>query len=79
MQDRTQVTLVITGIGGQAMDSSFKYEPVRKTVSEPVSQSEAASYFKQPVPQPMSLPQFEMAGTPNDLDIPAFMRRRPRE
>jgi cell division protein FtsZ len=79
MQDRTQVTLVITGIGGQAMDSSFKYEPVRKTVSEPVSQSEAASYFEQPVPQPMSLPQFEMAGTPNDLDIPAFMRRRPRE
>jgi len=79
MQNRTQVTLVITGIGGQAVDSSFKYEPVRKTVSEPVAVSEAASYFEQPLPQPMPLPQFEMAGTPNDLDIPAFMRRRPRE
>ena len=79
MQNRTQVTLVITGIGGSAIDSSFKYETVRKTVSEPVSQSEAASYFEQPLPQSMPLPQFEMAGTPNDLDIPAFMRRRPRE
>jgi cell division protein FtsZ len=79
MQNRTQVTLVITGIGGEAMDSSLKYESVRKTVSEPVARSETASFFEETKPVAMSLPQFEMAGTPNDLDIPAFMRRRPRE
>jgi cell division protein FtsZ len=81
MQNRTQVTLVITGIGGEAMDQSLKFESVRRTVesaAEQPVQAIAASYLQMKSPEPVSLPQFEMAGTPNDLDIPAFMRRRPR-
>jgi cell division protein FtsZ len=80
MQNRTQVTLVITGLGGHAMDSSFKYETVRKTVAAGQPQLvDAADFFQQANPAAALLPQFEMAGTPTDLDIPAFMRRRPRE
>jgi cell division protein FtsZ len=81
MQDRTQVTLVITGIGGEAMDSSLKFEGIHKKVESEVEQplgEDISSYLQPRTPERVSLPQFEMAGTPSDLDIPAFMRRRPR-
>ncbi|MPM68697.1 hypothetical protein SDC9_115631 [bioreactor metagenome] len=35
-----------------------------------------AQTFVLHTPTQQAIPQFEMAGTPNDLDIPAFMRRR---
>jgi len=80
MQNRTQVTLVITGIGGEAMDGSLKYESVRKrmeTDADRAQQMEAASFFPAEVPA-SALPQFEMAGVVDDLDIPAFMRKHAR-
>jgi hypothetical protein len=80
MQNRTQVTLVITGIGGEAMDGSLKYESVRKrmeTVADRAQQMESASFFSADAPT-SALPQFEMVGAVDDLDIPAFMRKHAR-
>jgi cell division protein FtsZ len=81
MQDRTQVTLVITGIGGEAMDQSLKYDGMPKKVdTAPVQLVEQApiDYLQDNSNPSVALPQFEMAGTTSDLDLPAFMRRRTR-
>lgn len=76
MQGRAQVTLVITGIGGTAVNTP-KFEGVRQQVqSQTAAQTDPAQTFVINSPTREVLPQFEMAGTPNDLDIPAFMRRR---
>ena len=74
MQDRTQVILVLTGIGGTSVETRKEVLPQRESI--PVqSQPEA------PVPnyghgQPQELPQLELIGANNELDIPAFLRRR---
>jgi cell division protein FtsZ len=81
MQDRTQVTLVITGIGGQAVDNSLKYDAMHRTIpvnAEKASPANPTEVFQVAAPESMALPQFEMAGVPNDLDLPTFMRRRNR-
>jgi len=82
MQDRAQVTLVITGIGGSEMDPSLKIDPSLLAVKTPDAvntETDAPGMeLHQDTASPVALPQFEMAGTPTDLDIPAFMRRRIR-
>lgn len=80
-QERAQVTLVITGIGGSAMDPALKFEMPRKQpvqAAEPAAVSEEMPAFllHENKLTPVALPQFEMAGTPADLDVPAFLRRR---
>jgi cell division protein FtsZ len=81
-QDRAQVTLVITGIGGSAVETEFKFDASRNPTkgSEPNEVVEAAPEMQlhNETPAAIALPQFEMAGTPADLDVPAFMRRRVR-
>lgn len=79
LQDRAQVTLVITGIGGTAVGSSLKFEQVRRPVEarDPAAADNALSILL-PTSATNSIPQYEMAGTPSDLDVPAFMRRRIR-
>lgn len=76
MQGRTQVTLVITGIGGTAVNAQ-KFDQVRQPIEQKAqTMSDPAQSFVVNVPTKEAQPQFEMAGTPSDLDIPAFMRRR---
>ncbi len=76
MQGRTQVTLVITGIGGTAVNAQ-KFDQVRQPIEQKAqTMSDTAQSFVVNVPTKEAQPQFEMAGTPSDLDIPAFMRRR---
>ncbi len=76
MQGRAQVTLVITGIGGTAVNSQ-KFEGVRQPFEKKAtSVADPAQSFVLPTVTKEAVPQFEMAGTPSDLDIPAFMRRR---
>jgi cell division protein FtsZ len=81
-QDRAQVTLVITGIGGSAMETEFKFDASRNPakVSEPNEIAEAGPEMQlhNETPAAIAFPLFEMAGTPADLDVPAFMRRRVR-
>ena len=77
LQDRAQVTLVITGIGGTAIDSTSKFEQIRRSVeTETPKEPEMAPSVMLHTAMPLAAPQFEMAGTPGDLDVPAFMRRR---
>jgi cell division protein FtsZ len=79
-RERVQVTLVITGIGGSAMDPAMKFDQSRQPVK---AVEETKTYEESPAvllhendSASFALPQFEMAGTPTDLDVPAFLRRR---
>jgi cell division GTPase FtsZ len=80
MEGRAQVTLVITGIGGSAMDPALKFDNSHHEV-KPASEETAVSddstiVLTKKTPTAVAFPQFEMAGTPADLDVPAFLRRR---
>jgi cell division protein FtsZ len=78
-EDRVQVTLVITGIGGSAMDTGLKFDATRHEVNPPLqaypSEDAVPVLVGEQIPA-SSYPQFEMAGNPVDLDVPAFLRRR---
>lgn len=80
MEGRAQVTLVITGIGGSTMDSALKFDTSRHTVKSTEETSatseEESVVLHQESRSSIAVPQFEMAGTPVDLDVPAFLRRR---
>lgn len=71
MQDRAQVILVITGIGATTLEEAFS------SVSEPTTFEQKAK--AQPLAiEPTALPPTKLAITTNanDLDLPAFLRRR---
>ena len=81
MEGRAQVTLVITGIGGSTMDSAMKFDPFRHSVKPTVDtdsqvSSDEPAVLHQNSTSSIAVPQFELAGTPADLDVPAFLRRR---
>jgi cell division protein FtsZ len=89
MQDRAQVILIMTGLGAtpleQAMPGAEKLFPKRSPVQaeaqpqpQPVYAAPQAPIRHIPAPIPAEAPQMEMAGSPMNLDIPAFMRRRMR-
>ncbi len=75
MEDRAQVILVLTGIGGTSVET-------RKVVQEP--QKTPEKYSESTVSQPIEfshspaseIAQYEMIGADCELDIPSFMRRR---
>ncbi|HPS41447.1 MAG TPA: hypothetical protein PK040_02505, partial [Anaerolineaceae bacterium] len=74
MQDRTQVILVLTGIGGTSVETRKEVLPQRESVPvTPPSEATATDYAHV---QPQELPQLELIGANNELDIPAFLRRR---
>ncbi len=68
MGDRAQVILVVTGLGGTALDEVM---PRHAVVSRPRSQTEVQAVEASPLPV--------MASTSTNLDIPAFLRRRARQ
>jgi cell division protein FtsZ len=79
MQDRVQVTLIITGIGAttleQAMEEVDRAKPIRRKLNE----------MPEPSIQPLNLNQKELVSThlsappsASDLDLPAFLRQRTR-
>ena len=80
MEGRAQVTLVITGIGGSVMDPALKFDPARRQMqpaeTDSAGSEEETVVLHQNQPTPVAMPQFEMAGNPADLDVPAFLRRR---
>ncbi len=76
MEDRAQVILVLTGIGATSVESSNAHRPNQSVQSAPAQPAASDSNFDlntQPVAPEF---QYEMAGVPVDLDIPAFLRRR---
>lgn len=74
MEDRCQVILVLTGIGATSVDKHFEVEstPVKMDAlnTEPILMQSF---------NPSPAPQMEMAASPENLDIPAFLRRRGNE
>lgn len=74
MVDRTQVILVITGVGATAIDPT----PCREKHYQPAPVAESCEAVAIPMTPPTPKVQVEFAGAPGDLDIPAFLRRRIR-
>lgn len=75
LRDRAQVILVITGLGGTTMPVTLQQRPAQAQVVS------AAPAVERPIPV-AAIPARETAdaviGATNDLDLPAFMRRRVR-
>jgi len=82
MQDRTQVILIITGLGAtsleEALPGSEKILPTRQTNLAHQSSSPTQPVAVPTPAAPAEIPQMELAGAQVNLDIPAFMRRRVR-
>ena len=74
MQDRAQVILVLTGIGGTSVETRKDAFPQKETL--PVHSQSIKPDPGYTPSQPEELPQLEMIGANNELDIPAFLRRR---
>lgn len=86
MQDRTQVILIITGLGGTPIDqtlpgaeNAFENRPTVTAVPAPQSQPVPAASLAQNTAATVEAPAIELNSNPaTNLDIPAFMRRRVR-
>lgn len=87
MLDRAQVILVVTGLGGTAIDKElFSPRPVAENANQQNSNSEITNevvvqeaYMKIDFSNP-SQPQVSMESPalPNNIDLPAFLRKRSR-
>jgi cell division protein FtsZ len=71
MEDRVQVILVLTGIGATSVDNEVHSEPAAVTLELQNTEPILLHTFS-----PSPAPQLEMASTPANLDVPAFLRRR---
>jgi cell division protein FtsZ len=88
--DRTQVILIVTGIGATPIDPHFSIKkPLEQEVvapfvnptpvmvnPEPVKSTDYFSFTDEQTSKP--LPSLESPPLPTDIDIPAFLRRRIR-
>ena len=70
MTDKVEVILVITGLGGKAVDR--KAEKQEKMKRRPAREE----YLSENYPQKPNTPVAELAGANSDLDLPAFLRRK---
>jgi cell division protein FtsZ len=90
MRGRTQVILIITGLGATSLEEALpgserRIQDMRTTAANNAAGIAAPTHSTQlPAPIPSfrvveeDAPQMEMAGAQVNLDIPAFMRRRAR-
>ena len=84
MEDRVQVILVITGLGAPTLEETMS--SVKKSEPEPVKAVPTPEPLREPIravkpvaPAPSALAHAELTNSINqNLDIPAFMRRRTR-
>jgi cell division protein FtsZ len=79
LEERTQVILIITGMGAtpieEALPGAEKILPAKQPQQHAVDLPPA--YRNSPVAEPISA-QMDLASAPANLDLPAFMRRRAR-
>ena len=76
MEKRCQVILVITGIGATPVDAKSN---IHQTAAPVQRHDEMVPPITlQSAMNGEAIPQYEMAGSISDLDIPAFLRRRVR-
>lgn len=73
LQDRVQAILILTGMGATPIITAPAPAPAETQRPGPI-------YPSQPTlpTQPVPVPELQPVGLPNDLDLPAFLRRRPR-
>jgi hypothetical protein len=84
LDERAQVILIVTGLGGTAVDNTL-FAPRNSAVNvdmqsaKPVEvhEREISLDFDQPVAQYSQEAQ-ELPSLPSNLDLPAFLRRRSR-
>jgi cell division protein FtsZ len=77
MEDRVQVILIVTGIGGSPLEEALSN--VDESVSNDTGDVEAPLLEEVPPPLPIhlaSLPNSKIAT--GDLDLPSFMRKKTR-
>lgn len=84
LEDRVEVILVVTGLGAPTLEDAMrqvenKSQPAAPAVpSLPIQAPAVAASQPEPlVPLRMSAEEMVSAALPQDLDIPAFMRRMP--
>jgi len=82
MQGRTQVILIITGLGGTAIDQALNTSEqacsTPTSIQEQIPVNNPRPLYSRQVAESDDNSQMEMATSPTNLDIPAFMRRRVR-
>jgi cell division protein FtsZ len=79
MNDRVQVIMVITGLSGTPVAAPVQVKQPQKIEASPVRTREAELVgVEARVPQPVASAGMEMCVESNNLDIPAFLRRRVR-
>lgn len=86
MENRTQVILVVTGLGAPALEEVLPgiavparrqvEQPSPATASPPPAAAEAEDSPEESIP--LSLAPCVTSALPNELDVPAFLRRRVR-
>lgn len=72
MEDRVQVILVITGLGATPVENTV-HTPHQQALHKPESDDEPAM-----ITSGVEKAPYEISGARSELDIPAFLRRRPR-
>jgi cell division protein FtsZ len=85
MRERVQVILIITGLGGSPVDTRRVdvTAQLQEVPAQPIIQKSSQgtpSHQTYPLPQPVNQPssQTELQSSLGlDLDVPAFLRRRP--
>jgi len=78
MEDRVQVTLIITGLGAPTLEETLS-RVVRPAPAEPVREQPVISQVVQEMPS-AEINAAPLTATPStaDIDLPAFLRRRVR-
>ncbi len=83
MEDRVQITLIVTGLGAPTLEETlFKVAAPSKVEAPKVPQQAALASDPKPMPIPTEktepIPQVTSGISPSNLDLPAFLRRRAR-
>lgn len=82
MEDRAQVILIITGLGGTPIEATLSGAEKLMPAQQPVAQTcveTSRERMVQPVAQYLvEIPPVELSTTTTNLDLPAFLRRRTR-
>lgn len=83
MEDRVQITLIVTGLGAPTLEETlFKVAAPSKAEAPKVPQQAALVSDPKPMPVPTEktepIPQVTSGISPSNLDLPAFLRRRAR-
>ena len=74
MEGRTQVIMIATGLGGQPLESVMPIAAIKKELIHEEQDYDLSSEEMAAEAIPLSL----MANTGNNIDVPAFLRRRVR-